>query len=67
MRKAKHIEFRYHFVRHLVSPNVIEKVNIPSKENIADRLTKPLDKILLWKFHDRLWMINTGTHLQGEC
>lgn len=46
MRKAKYIEIRYHYERHLVSSNVIKMSDILSKDNIADMFTKPLDKIL---------------------
>lgn len=66
MQKAKHNEIRYHYVRHLVSSNVIKTIKILSKKNIADMLTKPLDKILFSKFRDRHGMADTRTRPQGR-
>jgi hypothetical protein len=36
---------RYHYVRHLKSRNIIDVEHVPTKNNVADILTKPLAKV----------------------
>ena len=43
-QRTKHISVRYHFIRDLITERVLQLKQIPSEENIADILTKPLDK-----------------------
>ncbi len=40
--RAKHIDIQYHKVRELISDDVLELDYIPTKEIVADGLTKPL-------------------------
>lgn len=40
--RTKHIDVRLHFVRDCVYKNIIKLSYIPSEDNIADILTKPL-------------------------
>jgi hypothetical protein len=42
-QRVKHIDIRYHFVRHALHSNQIAIDHIPSAENPADILTKALD------------------------
>ena len=42
--RTKHIDLRYHFIREAVQDNKISVSYIPTNENIADVLTKPLAK-----------------------
>lgn len=42
-RRVKHVEIRHRFVRDLVNSNVIKMIHSPSKNNITDMFTKPLD------------------------
>ena len=42
-QKSKHISVRYHFIRDLVQRQLITLDPIPSADNIADIMTKPLD------------------------
>ena len=42
-QRVKHIDIRYHFVRHALHSNQIAIDHIPSTENPADILTKALD------------------------
>ena len=42
-QRAKHIDIRYHFIRHVLRNNQISIDYIPSSENPADILTKSLD------------------------
>ena len=43
-QRTKHISVRYHFIRDLITDKVLHLQAIPTEENIADILTKPLDK-----------------------
>ena len=43
-QRTKHISVRYHFIRDLIQEKTIQLLEIPSKDNIADIFTKPLDK-----------------------
>jgi hypothetical protein len=43
-RKAKHIEIRYHFVRERVESQEIKLVYVPTGNQLADLLTKPLPR-----------------------
>jgi hypothetical protein len=41
--KTKHIEVRYHFLRHNVEKRKIALIHVPTHDQLADILTKPLD------------------------
>jgi hypothetical protein len=41
-RRAKHIDIRYHFIRNHLQNGRLELVYIPSEQQLADFLTKPL-------------------------
>ena len=41
-RRTKHINVRYHYVRELVENGVVKINYIPTKDMLADALTKPL-------------------------
>jgi hypothetical protein len=43
-KKAKHIHIRYHYIRERVGSGDVAVVHVPSKENLADILTKPLSR-----------------------
>ena len=47
--RTKHIAVKYHYIRDLINKGIIDLIYIPTKEQKADGLTKPLDKI---KFGD---------------
>lgn len=44
--RTKHIAIRHHFIREQVELGTVEILHIPSGENIADILTKPLAREL---------------------
>jgi hypothetical protein len=44
--KMKHINIREHFIRCCVNDRIIDIHHIPGIDNIADLLTKPLDKVI---------------------
>ena len=41
-KRSKHIDNRYHYIRQLLADNLISIQHVPTKEMIADILTKPL-------------------------
>jgi transposase InsO family protein len=42
--RTKHIDIRYHFIRDATQKGLVQLVHLPSSENTADILTKPLSK-----------------------
>lgn len=44
--RTKHIDIRHHFIREVVTKGLVELVRIPTHEQTADILTKPLTKAL---------------------
>jgi hypothetical protein len=43
-QRTKHISVRYHFIRDLVQRELLQLNPIPSEDNLADIMTKPLEK-----------------------
>ena len=43
--RAKHIDIRHHYIREHVSNGEIKVVHVPSEDNLADLLTKPLNRV----------------------
>jgi hypothetical protein len=41
-KRSKHIDNRYHYIRQLLADNLISIQHVPTKEMVADILTKPL-------------------------
>ena len=50
----KHIMLRYHFVKDYVSKGLVKLKYVPSEENIADILTKPMKKVGFRRLRNRL-------------
>lgn len=44
-QRTKHVDIKYHFVRNLVQDGILQIMYIPSDNNVADALTKPLSRI----------------------
>jgi len=42
--KTKHIALRYHFIRKLIADGLIQTVKVPTLDNVADVLTKAVEK-----------------------
>lgn len=53
-KRTKHIDVRHHFVREKYENHEIEVFYLPSKEQIADIMTKALPKNLFFKHRDEL-------------
>lgn len=57
-KRTKHIDIKHHFVRDCVSQGLISLNYVPSAEQIADILTKPLSKIKFNYFCEKLNIIS---------
>jgi kynurenine formamidase len=56
--RTKHIDIRYHFIRNELEANTIDIEYISTGRNVADIMTKALDRKLFEKHADR--MIRAG-------
>ena len=56
--KTKHISIKHHFLRDMIANDFITLQYIPSAENVADFMTKPLLGQKFLKFRNQLKMIN---------
>lgn len=52
--RSKHIDVRFHFLKDLVSEEVIELEHCNSDDQIADIMTKPLRRDVFQKMCDKL-------------
>ena len=52
--KSKHTEVRYHFIRDMVQKGAIKLKYVPTKEQVAGVLTKPLSRVKFEYFRDKL-------------
>lgn len=52
--RTKYIEIDFHFVRERVSQRLLEIAFVPTQDQVADGLTKPLPLQLLEKFRYNL-------------
>ena len=53
--RTKHIDVRYHFIRDYVNRNVIAVQHVPTDDNVADALTKPMPRNKAEKFSRSLF------------
>ena len=52
--KSKHIEIKYHYIRDIVQRGVVKLQYVPTKERVADVLTKPLSHVNFECFQDNI-------------
>ena len=45
--RTKHVEMKYHYVREMVQSHTMELQYVPTDEQIANVLTKPLGRVIL--------------------
>ena len=55
--KSKHIEIKYQYIRDMVEKGAVELLYIATEEQIADVLTKPLSRLKLEYFRDKLGLV----------
>lgn len=56
-KRSKHIDVRAHFVRERVQNGELKIEHIPSEEQVADILTKPIPRIQFQRLREKLGMI----------
>jgi hypothetical protein len=64
--RTKHIDIRYHFVRHKVEEGLVELGWTGTMSNIADRMTKPLGASAFSKFRQTIGMDAIGEEGRGQ-
>ena len=52
--KSKHIEIKYHYIKDMVQRGAVKLQYVVTEEQIADVLTKPLARLKLEHFRERL-------------
>jgi hypothetical protein len=65
--RPKHIEIRYHFIRDCVQKGFVKLQYVPTGEQIADILTKPLVKGKFVYFRDKLGVVQNTFLAKREC
>ena len=50
-QRSKHIDVKYHYIRHEIRDKNVKLIYVPSNENIADIFTKPVNGIKLKTFN----------------
>ena len=58
--RTKHIDIRYHYIRETMINDSISVVHVPTEENIADILTKGLDKLKHYKLIEMMGLKKIG-------
>ena len=62
--RTKHIDIRYHYIREAVQDGLVELQYCPTKEMVADLLTKPLPKESFQRLRTSLGLDTLSTTLQ---
>ena len=58
--KSKHIEIKYHFIWDMVQKGAIKLKYVPTEEQVADVLAKPLARVKFEYFRDKLGVVRKG-------
>ena len=64
--KSKHIKTRYHYIRDMVQRGAVNLQYVAMEEQIADVLTKPLERMKLEYFRERIGVIQNETPRKRE-
>jgi hypothetical protein len=65
--RSKHIEMRYHYVGDMVQKNILSIQYVPTTEQTADILTKPLSLTKFVYFRDKLGVAENASLVEREC
>jgi hypothetical protein len=65
--RSKHIEIIYHFIRDRIQKGAVKLQYISTDEQVADILTKPLEKGKFVFFRDRLGVVQNTFLTKREC
>ena len=64
--KSKHIEIKYHFIRDMVQKGAVKLKYVPTEEQVADVLTKPLARVKFEYFQDKLGLVRKDLSRKRE-
>ena len=55
--KTKHIKVRYHCIQDMVQKGIVKLKYVPTEEQVADVLTKPLSHVNFEYFQDNIGVV----------
>ena len=64
--KSKHIEIKYHYIRDMVQRGAVKLQYVTMNNQIADVLTKPLDRVKFEYFREKLGVIQIKVPSKGK-
>ena len=64
--RSKHIEIRYFYIRDMMQKGAIKLQYVSTDEQVADVLTKPLSRVKLEHFRDKLGVVQKNLPRKGE-
>uniref|UniRef100_A0A0C9QD48 POLX_0 protein n=1 Tax=Fopius arisanus TaxID=64838 RepID=A0A0C9QD48_9HYME len=62
--RTKHIDIRHHFIKDVINKGYVEVQYVPTEQNVADVLTKPLSKDLHWKCIESMGLCRINVDIQ---
>ena len=65
--RSKHMEMRYHYLHDMVQRRAISLRYVPTDEQTADVLTKPLSKTKFEYFRDKLGVVENAPLAERGC
>ena len=65
-KRTKHIDVKFHFIRQHIEEGRVNVIYSPTKDMIADCLTKPVGKIILEKCKAKIFGLHCGS-IEGGC
>ena len=64
--KSKHIEIKYHYIGDMVQMGVVKLQYVAMEEQIADVLTKPLERVKFEYFKEKLGVLQIEVSSKGK-
>jgi hypothetical protein len=58
--KSKNIDINYHSIREMVQKGAVKIQCVPTNEQVADVLTKPLSRVKFEYFRDKLGVVQNN-------
>jgi hypothetical protein len=65
--RSKHIEIMYHFIQDKIQKGAVKLQYVPTDQQVADILTKPLAKGKFEAFRDKLGLVQNSFLTKREC
>ena len=64
--KSKYIEVTYHYIQDMVQKGIVKLKYVPTEEQVADVLTKPLSRVKFEYFQDKLGVVRKDLSRERE-